>query len=324
MSLQQLTLMRCRLARLPASLSTLTSLRVLYLDMGFAGPPLEGALPMAEQADAVLAPLERLAILSMGACHLREVPRCLMRATALRVLYLDDNELGALPTGSYLGALRVLGVDWRVLFASHARLGDAPRLTKLCLTSIGKGVEAGEGARQGGAMYLVRAARRMSRSERRGAAANALRWASLPGAAQAGPTRSHAPPHPQCRTVLRIPTRWCALSFSTRLCGRCCCPWPTASARRCTLLRSTWWLALRATWMCALSHTAASPTSGFRRCTSGTRKRRWRRASSVVLEGEGPSTAGLSLELPKSGALSSSAAAFLLRGALFACLWRSI
>ena len=100
-------------------------------------------------------------------------------APALRVLYLDDNELGALPTGSYLGALRVLGVDWRVLFASHARLGDAPRLTKLCLTSIGKGVEAGEGARQGGAMYLVRAVWRVSRSERRGAASSALRWASL-------------------------------------------------------------------------------------------------------------------------------------------------
>lgn len=41
--------------------------------------------------------------------------------TGLRALYLDDNLLTCLPAGAYLDGLRVLGVDWRVLFKCGLR-----------------------------------------------------------------------------------------------------------------------------------------------------------------------------------------------------------
>jgi Leucine-rich repeat (LRR) protein len=136
-SLQQLTMMGCNMQCLPPALAHLKSLRVLYLDMGIQAPSSD-VLPMHRQCDVLLGPLERLGILSMGACHLHAFPAELAAHTALRALYLDDNSMTALPAGCYLDGLRVLGIDWRVLFNSHAVLRHAPSLTKLCLMSMGK------------------------------------------------------------------------------------------------------------------------------------------------------------------------------------------
>jgi hypothetical protein len=137
-SLQSLTLMGCSMSALPPALSALTNLRVLYLDMGIQAPAGPDAPPMHRQCDLLLGPLERLAILSMGACHLQAFPSELVSHTALRALYLDDNSLTSLPAGTYLEQLRVLGIDWRVLFNSHGVLRHAPHLSKLCLMSMGK------------------------------------------------------------------------------------------------------------------------------------------------------------------------------------------
>jgi hypothetical protein len=139
-SLRQLTLMGSRMAHLPHVLSTLTALRVLYLD-GVAG---SGQGQAHEHICEVLGPLSTLGVLSLGSSRLEHFPPTLGTLTSLRALYLDNNaSLASLPAGPYLSKLRVLGLDWRVLFASHAVLHGAPRLHKLCLTSIGS-VEQGE------------------------------------------------------------------------------------------------------------------------------------------------------------------------------------
>ena len=77
-TLQQLTMMSCNMTSLPSALSALTNLRVLYLDMSIQLPPPGSGWqqqlqqqPMHRQCDRVLAPLRRLAILSMGACCLQ-------------------------------------------------------------------------------------------------------------------------------------------------------------------------------------------------------------------------------------------------------------
>ncbi|KAL4421246.1 hypothetical protein ABPG75_010537 [Micractinium tetrahymenae] len=136
-TLQSLTLMGCHMHCLPPALSALRNLRVLYLDMAIQAPTPDMA-PVHRQCDALLGPLEHLGILSMGACHLQAFPAELASHTALRALYLDDNIMTSLPAGCYLDDLRVLGVDWRVLFNSHAVLRHAPQLAKLCLTSQSK------------------------------------------------------------------------------------------------------------------------------------------------------------------------------------------
>ncbi|KAL4855756.1 Embryogenesis-associated protein B8 [Chlorella vulgaris] len=136
-TLQQLTMMGCNMQCLPPALAHLKQLRVLYLDMGIQAPAPE-VLPMHRQCDVLLGPLERLGILSMGACHLQAFPAELAANTSLRALYLDDNCLTSIPPGSYLEGLRVLGIDWRVLLNSHSVLRCAPSLTKLCLMSMGK------------------------------------------------------------------------------------------------------------------------------------------------------------------------------------------
>ena len=154
-SLQQLTLMGTRMTHLPRSLSSLTGLRVLYLD-GVTGNnnaaamaavqmdvDMVDAMHMSTQAQIseVLAPLKSLGILSLGSSRLAQFPSELARVTSLRALYLDNNPtLSSLPSGPYLRRLCVLGIDWRVLFTSHTVLLEARMLRKLCLTSIG-GVE---------------------------------------------------------------------------------------------------------------------------------------------------------------------------------------
>ena len=150
-SLVQLTLMGARMARLPPALSALTALRVLYLD-GVAAPAEQ---PSHVQFCEVLGPLRRLGVLSLGSSRLEEFPACLAALTSLRALYLDNNPaLAALPEGPYLRRLRVLGLDWRVLFASHPALRAAPLLCKLCLTSMG-GVEHGARGAVAGLRLLV-------------------------------------------------------------------------------------------------------------------------------------------------------------------------
>lgn len=143
-TLRQLTLMGTRLPRLPEALSALTKLRVLYLD-GVAGATqaLHGD-PTHMQLCDILGPLRRLGILSLGSSHIWELPLELASLTGLRALYLDNNPaLESLPDGPYLRRLRVLGIDWKVLFASHTVLLGAPLLRKLCLTSFG-GVADGQ------------------------------------------------------------------------------------------------------------------------------------------------------------------------------------
>jgi hypothetical protein len=152
-TLQQLTLMGTRMSHLPPALSSLTNLRVLYLDGvaggggGANGNAHGGAvgglfeLDTDRQICEALGPLRNLGILSLGSSRLGQFPSDLAELSSLRVLYLDNNPaLATLPDGIYLRRLYVLGLDWRVLFASHAVLRGAPLLRKLCLTSLG-GVE---------------------------------------------------------------------------------------------------------------------------------------------------------------------------------------
>jgi hypothetical protein len=140
-TLRQLTLMGTRMSRLPQALSTLTALRVLYLD-GVAGAADADEVPTHAQVSAALGPLRLLGILSLGSSRLDRFPTALTGLSRLRALYLDNNPgLATLPDGPYLRGLRVLGMDWRTLFASHALLSGAPRLRKLCLTAFG-GIDA--------------------------------------------------------------------------------------------------------------------------------------------------------------------------------------
>lgn len=157
-TLQQLTLMGTRMSHLPPALSALTNLRVLYLDgvaggggaggandPGANGAAIGGGLFNEFETDRqicdALGPLRNLGILSLGSSRLGQFPSDLAELSSLRVLYLDNNpSLATLPDGIYLRRLHVLGLDWRVLFASHAVLRGAPLLRKLCLTSLG-GVE---------------------------------------------------------------------------------------------------------------------------------------------------------------------------------------
>lgn len=157
-TLKQLTLMGTRMSHLPPALSSLTNLRVLYLDgvagglgagevydagvNGAAEDPAGGGLFSEFETDRqiceALGPLRNLGILSLGSSRLGQFPSDLAELSSLRVLYLDNNpSLAALPDGIYLRRLHVLGLDWRVLFASHAVLRGAPFLRKLCLTSLG-------------------------------------------------------------------------------------------------------------------------------------------------------------------------------------------
>lgn len=139
-SLQQLTLMGTRMTHLPPVVSTLTGLKVLYLD-GVANSGQLGDIPTHIQICDIVGGLRNLGILSLGSSRLTHFPSALQNFTSLRVLYLDNNPmLASLPDGLYLRRLRVLGLDWKVMFASHAVLRGAPMLRKLCLTSLG-GVE---------------------------------------------------------------------------------------------------------------------------------------------------------------------------------------
>lgn len=142
--LRQLTLMGTRMPHVPPVLSHLTSLRVLYLDWTVNAAPAQGfGPPTHQQLSNALGPLRRLGVLSLGSCQLERFPQDLIPLTSLRALYLDNNPfLDTLPPGPYLQQLRVLGMDWRVLFGSYTVLKAARCLEKLCLTSIG-GVEGG-------------------------------------------------------------------------------------------------------------------------------------------------------------------------------------
>jgi hypothetical protein len=156
-ALRQLTLMGTRMARLPPALSALAALRVLYLD-GVLQPGAGDAPPHAQVA-AALGPLRRLGVLSLGSSRLGEFPVALEGMTSLRALYLDNNPaLAALPDGPYLRRLLVLGLDWRVLFASHAVLRGAPLLRKLCLTSFRGVADGARSAADGDAVAAALAA----------------------------------------------------------------------------------------------------------------------------------------------------------------------
>ena len=147
-TLQQLTLMGTRMTRLPSSLSTLTSLKVLYLDGVTNVAPTHHDVvnnnvmnDVDVQISESLNALRSLGILSLGSSRLTRFPQNLIFFTSLRVLYLDNNLfLTELPDGPYLRRLVVLGIDWKLLFHSHHVLAGAPLLTKLCVTSLG-GVE---------------------------------------------------------------------------------------------------------------------------------------------------------------------------------------
>jgi len=94
--------------------------------------------PIHRQVSDVLTTLRHLGVLSLGSCQLEHFPVDLVYFTSLRALYLDNNpKLEILPKGPYLRGLRVLGVDWRVLFSSYRVLEEAPLLRKLCLTCMG-------------------------------------------------------------------------------------------------------------------------------------------------------------------------------------------
>lgn len=146
-SLKQLTLMGCRMTHLPPSIAQLSDLRVLYLDMGLSNT----IEPVAEQCCRILPHLGRLSILSAGTCELAEFPSVLTQSTSLRVLYLDNNAMTALPDGPYLDGLLVLGIDWKVLMSSYEMLmSKALCLTKLCLMSLGRAERDGSGGNNGG------------------------------------------------------------------------------------------------------------------------------------------------------------------------------
>ena len=93
---------------------------------------------------------EHLRMRCCDASVFRWLPQCF--ATRDAAAAADDNGIRSLPAGAYLDRLRVLGIDWRVLFNSHTLLAHARRLDKLCLMSIGKleAEAAGEEAEAGG------------------------------------------------------------------------------------------------------------------------------------------------------------------------------
>lgn len=136
--LKQLTLMGTGLTHLPLALSSLTNLRVLYLDgVACTSPPNFQLSDRVELFD-VLMPLRNLGILSLGFTQLREFPSVVESLTGLRALYLDNNPgLEYLPNGPYLRPLKVLGIDWKVLFSSFSVLSNARCLEKLCVTFMG-------------------------------------------------------------------------------------------------------------------------------------------------------------------------------------------
>ena len=60
----------------------------LPADMGIQAPTEPDVAPMHRQCDVLLGPLQHLAILSMGACHLQAFPGELTARESLRALYL--------------------------------------------------------------------------------------------------------------------------------------------------------------------------------------------------------------------------------------------
>ncbi|EFN58645.1 hypothetical protein CHLNCDRAFT_140893 [Chlorella variabilis] len=139
-SLEELNISESFLSTFPSQLSALTRLRILYLHNAF------NRHVRIQPGDwQALAPLTRLAFLSISGNRLAALPPCVAAMSQLQALHVEENELEAgLPLGPMLSSLRELLLDWQAALDSPAALRAATRLSRLAL-SCHRAVDEGPG-----------------------------------------------------------------------------------------------------------------------------------------------------------------------------------
>ncbi|GAB4821939.1 hypothetical protein N2152v2_008985 [Parachlorella kessleri] len=126
-SLRTLALDRGTLQAVPRQLSALTGLQVLSLHQALDGAEID------RSSFAVLSCLTALSTLSISGCALHEVPLGVAQLTTLKVLH-TEGALRSLDPGPYCSNLRLLSIDWQVLFRDPGGiLTRTPSLRRLCI-----------------------------------------------------------------------------------------------------------------------------------------------------------------------------------------------
>ncbi|GAB4822477.1 hypothetical protein N2152v2_009523 [Parachlorella kessleri] len=133
--LQELALSMAELPQLPPHLSLLSDIRVLYLHSVLAEDADRDVQSLERQFQAMLSPMQRLAILSVSGNRLQELPTAVAGLPNLRALYLEGNRLRLPPCCTCLSGLEELSLDWGTLLSSHAQLATSgSRLSRLYLS----------------------------------------------------------------------------------------------------------------------------------------------------------------------------------------------
>lgn len=130
--LTRLKELELKLPTLPLELSSLTNLRALNVN-GVKCHPISSA-EANESMDQflVLIPLRRLGILSLRETGIDEFPSALTAMSSLRALYIEGNKkLVELPAGPYMENLKILRIDWHILFTSYSVFETALALERL-------------------------------------------------------------------------------------------------------------------------------------------------------------------------------------------------
>lgn len=121
-----------KLPTLPFELSSLTNLRALNVHGVNCHPVNSAETNDLMDQFLVLNPLRRLGILSIRDTEIDEFPSALLGMVSLRALYIDGNEsLMELAAGAYMHNLKVLRIDWHILFTSYNVLKTALALESL-------------------------------------------------------------------------------------------------------------------------------------------------------------------------------------------------
>jgi hypothetical protein len=121
-----------KLPTLPFELSSLTNLRALNVHGVNCHPVNSAEADDLMDQFLVLNPLRRLGILSIRDTEIDEFPSALMGMVSLRALYIDGNQsLMELAAGAYMENLKVLRIDWHILFTSYTVLKAALALERL-------------------------------------------------------------------------------------------------------------------------------------------------------------------------------------------------
>jgi hypothetical protein len=83
--------------------------------------------------------LNNIGIVSMAGTRFTEFPPSLSQKTSLRALYVEGNsQLKEIIAGPYIKYLKVLSIDWHILFTSHGVLNNAFELEQLHILADGK------------------------------------------------------------------------------------------------------------------------------------------------------------------------------------------